>query len=74
MRVHAACAVPGGAGAGTASDGFVVPESFGCGGGRGGVAAEAEGEVVAVALRGGASLEALEDYVCYALGLWVGQR
>lgn len=50
MRVHAAGAVPRGAGAGAAGDGFVVTEAF-CGEGGGGVvAAEAEGEVVTVAL------------------------
>ena len=50
MRVHARGAVPGGAGAGTAGDGFVVAEAFGyraafaavlVGGGGGAAAAEA---------------------------------
>lgn len=77
MCVHAAGAVPAGACARSAGDGFVVAEAFGDsrggggggGGGGGNVAAEAEGEVVAVALGGGAGLEAMEDYVRYALTL-----
>jgi len=78
VRVHARGAVPGGPGAGAAGDGFVVAETFRWGvfilgrGGRvsrgGGVAAEAEGEVVAVALRGGAGGEGAQDYVRDALG------
>ena len=76
MCVHAAGAVPAGACARSAGDGFVVAEAFGdsrgggVGGGGGNVAAEAEGEVVAVALRGSAGLEAVEDYVRYALTLF----
>lgn len=70
--VYAAGAVPGGTCAGSASDGFVVAEAFG-GIGRGGgsiVTAEAEGEVVAVALGGGAGLEAVQDDVRHALALF----
>ncbi len=74
VGVHAVGAVPGGAGARTAGDGFVVAEAF-CGlGGGGWVAAEAEGEVVAVALGGSAGGEGAEDDVGDALGLWKGGR
>ena len=69
MRVDAAGAVPGGASAGAAGDGFVVAEAFDYGGGGGLVTAEAEGEVIAVALGGGAGGKAAEDDVCDALGL-----
>lgn len=66
--------MPGGAGAGAAGYGFVVAEAF-CGRGGGGVvgarvgvvAAEAEGQVVTVALGGGAGGESEEDDVCDAL-------
>lgn len=69
VRVHAAGAVPGGAGAGAAGYGLVVAETF-CGRGGGGcdVAAETEGEIVAVALGGGAGGEGEQDYVGDALG------
>ena len=68
VRVHAVGAGPGGAGAGATGDGLVVAETL-CGGGRGGeVAAEAEGQVVAVALGGGAGGEGEEDDVRDALG------
>lgn len=68
VRVHAAGAMPGGACPGSAGDGFVVAEAFGDRG-RGEIAAEAEREVVAVALGGGAGFEAAEDDVRYALAL-----
>ncbi len=62
-------AVPGRTGTGATGDGLVVAEAFGGVGGRGEVAAEAEGEVVAVALRCSAGVETTEDYVCYTLAL-----
>ncbi len=62
-------AVPGWTGTGATGYGLVVAEAFGWVGGRGEVAAEAEGEIVAVALGSGTGVEAAEDYVRYALAL-----
>lgn len=67
VRVHAARAIPRRARTAAACDSFVVPEAgFSFGPGR--VAAEAEGQVVAVALGGGASVEGAQDDVGDALG------
>ncbi len=63
--------VPGRTSTGATGDGLVVAEAFGWVGGRGEVAAEAESEVVAVALGSGAGVEATEDYVRYALALGI---
>ena len=69
MRVYAAGAVPGGAGARASGDGLIVAEALSRGsGGGGGVAAEAEGQVVAVALGGRAGGEGEKDDVGDALG------
>ena len=69
MWVHAVGSVPGWPRAGSSSDGFVVAEAFGRGGGVGEVPAETEGEIVTVTLRGGACVEAAEDDVGYSLRL-----
>ncbi len=62
-------AVPRRTSTGATCDGLVVAEAFSWVGGRGEIAAEAEGEVVAVALGGGAGVEAAEDDVRYTLAL-----
>ena len=68
VRVYAASTVPGGTGAGAAGYGLVVAEALCWGGGGGEVAAEAEGQIVAVTLGGGTGGEGEEDNVSHALG------
>ena len=70
MRVHTVGPIPRGAGPGSASDGFVVAEAFGGRRRRGEVATEAEGEVVAVALGGGAGFEAVQNDIRNSLALF----
>ena len=66
--VYAGRAVPCGPSAGPSGYSLIVSETFGCFCGGGEIAAEAEGEIVAVALGGGAGGEGAENYVCDALG------